>query len=173
MKKKIKANFKIIITIVITSIICISTTVYASYKYFAKDIGFTPKNENWQVDNLEDAVNDLYENKENNLVCNSYYTKEFVSSDEGNFYSKEIKIPTNVKKVYLNTIISTTYGSYGTSINFDDSLVQKEINTFCANAIICNVIEDYIVNVENQKNIKIDFPVNGSGKHFGYVRVCY
>ena len=96
--KKIKANFKIIITIVITAIICISTTVYASYKYFAKDIGFTPKNENWQVDNLEDAVNDLYENKENNLVCNSYYTKEFVSSDEGNFYSKEIKIPANVKK---------------------------------------------------------------------------
>ena len=24
---------------------------------------FTPKNENWQVDNLEDAVNDLYERK--------------------------------------------------------------------------------------------------------------
>ena len=59
------------------------------------------------------------------------------------------------------------------SINFDDSLVQKEINTFCANAIICDVIEDYIVNVENQKIIKIDFPVNGNGKHFGYVRVCY
>lgn len=173
MKKKIKANFKIIIAIVITAIICVSTTVYASYNYFAKDIGFTPKNENWQVDNLEDAVNDLYENKENNLVCNSYYTKEFVSSDEGNFYSKEIEIPANVKKVYLNTIISTTYGSYGTSINFDDSLFQKEINTFCASLIICNVIEDYIVNVENQKNIKIDFPVNGSGKHFGYVRVCY
>ena len=73
MKKKIKANFKIIIAIVITAIICISTTVYASYKYFAKDIGFTPKNENWQVDNLEDAVNDLYEIKnidyENGLEC--------------------------------------------------------------------------------------------------------
>ena len=63
MKKKIKANFKIIIAIVITAIICVSTTVYASYNYFAKDIGFTPKNENWQVDNLEDAVNDLYERK--------------------------------------------------------------------------------------------------------------
>lgn len=63
MKKKIKVNFKIIIAVIITAIICISTTVYASYNYFAKDIGFTPKNENWQVDNLEDAVNDLYERK--------------------------------------------------------------------------------------------------------------
>lgn len=173
MKKKIRINFKIIIAVIITAIICVSTTVYASYNYFAKDIGFTPKNENWQVDNLEDAINDLYENKENNLVCNSYHTGGFISSDEGNFYSKEIEIPTNVKKAYLNTIISTTWGSYGTNINVDDSLVQKESNTFCANAIICNVIENYVVNVENQKKIKIDFPVNGSGKHSGYIRVCY
>lgn len=37
---------------------CIS--VYAAYNYYAKDISFTPKNENWQVDNIEDAINDLY-----------------------------------------------------------------------------------------------------------------
>lgn len=41
---------------------CIS--VYAAYNYYAKDISFTPKNESWQVDNIEDAINDLYTNKD-------------------------------------------------------------------------------------------------------------
>ena len=53
--------------IIITSIICflISGTIgVVAYKAAAKDITFTPSNENWQVDNVEDAVNDLY-NKNN------------------------------------------------------------------------------------------------------------
>ena len=58
----IKNNIKVIIAVIITAIICVSTTVYA-YGQYAKDISFTPSTESWQVDNVEDAINDLYKMK--------------------------------------------------------------------------------------------------------------
>ena len=52
--------------IIITAIICflISGTVgVVAYKVGAGDVSFTPENENWQVDNVEEAMNDLYNEK--------------------------------------------------------------------------------------------------------------
>lgn len=41
-------------------IISMTISVYALIKYDSNSIGFKPKNSNWQVNNLEDAINDLY-----------------------------------------------------------------------------------------------------------------
>ena len=65
--------------IIITSIICflISGTIgVVAYKVGAGDVSFTPENENWQVDNVEDAVNDLYESY-NNVFETSIRTDSF------------------------------------------------------------------------------------------------
>lgn len=69
MKKFIKNNLKICLTIIITSIVCIGGTVYASVKYFANDISFTPKNSNWNVKNVGEALDALYNLALNNEVC--------------------------------------------------------------------------------------------------------
>ena len=56
-----KNNIKIIaITALITTLLVGGTCVVAA-TLTAKDIGFTSNNEGWQVNNVEDAVNDLYE----------------------------------------------------------------------------------------------------------------
>ena len=37
-----------------------STVVYAAYKYNANEVGYTPNNENFEVDNVESAIDELY-----------------------------------------------------------------------------------------------------------------
>lgn len=76
MKKFIKNNIKVFIATIISGIIFGGVGVYATSQYFAKDISFTPTNENFKkengelVDNVEDAINSLYNNIESDL-----YTK--------------------------------------------------------------------------------------------------
>ena len=62
-----------IITVLITAIITASVSVTA-VTLFAKDVGFTSTDEDWNVKNVEDAVNDLYELGNNKML------DEFVAS---------------------------------------------------------------------------------------------
>ena len=76
MKKFIKNNIKVFIATIISGIIFGGVGVYATSQYFAKDISFTPTNENFKkengelVDNVEDAINSLYNN-----IGSDLYTK--------------------------------------------------------------------------------------------------
>ena len=54
---------KRVLLITLGIILGTSVTVCA-YNYSAKDISFTPTNENWEVNNIEDAINDLYTNED-------------------------------------------------------------------------------------------------------------
>lgn len=56
MKKDIK---KYLIGIIIGLVIS-SASMVVAYSLNSSDVGFTPKNSNWQVSNVEEAVNDLY-----------------------------------------------------------------------------------------------------------------
>lgn len=55
MKKLIKNNLKVIITFIVTSIICISGTLFAAVKYQASQIGYKDDK------NVEEALNELYQ----------------------------------------------------------------------------------------------------------------
>ena len=46
----------------ILGLLVASTTVYAAYKYQAGEVGYTPSNSNFSVDNVEDAIEELYNN---------------------------------------------------------------------------------------------------------------
>ena len=54
-----KNNKKLLIGILIGMLMSVGV-VYASYKYQATDVGYTPSNSNFNVDNVEDAINELY-----------------------------------------------------------------------------------------------------------------
>lgn len=58
MKKLLKENLKIIIIIAITSVVATTTTIFA-YSLIAGEIGFTPHDNNWDVGDVEAALNDL------------------------------------------------------------------------------------------------------------------
>lgn len=65
--KFIKNNIKILIIIIITAILFSGLSIYATYTYLAKDIIYIPDNSNFKVNNVEDALNELYESVKTNI----------------------------------------------------------------------------------------------------------
>ena len=61
MKKIIKNNLKVFVAVVISGIIFGGIGVYAANTYLAHDISYTPSNENFDANNVEDALNELYD----------------------------------------------------------------------------------------------------------------
>ena len=76
MKKVVKENFKIIIIVVITAIVTSSITGVYAYSYAAKDIEYNPRDTSWNVNNVEDAIKSLKNDKGG--VSNNYSTNEQV-----------------------------------------------------------------------------------------------
>lgn len=66
MIKKVLKNrmFLIIITIILTA----GTTVFATIVYNANQIGYTPSDSTWNVNNVDTALNDLYNIQKNNSL---------------------------------------------------------------------------------------------------------
>lgn len=59
--KFIKENIIVIMIIIVVMIIVSGISVYATYMYFAKDVSYTK--DGTQVENVEQALNELYRNK--------------------------------------------------------------------------------------------------------------
>ena len=55
-------NKKMMLSFVLGGLIFSCITVYAAYKYQASEVGYTPSNSNFKVDNVEDAIEELYNN---------------------------------------------------------------------------------------------------------------
>ena len=80
MNKFIYSNLKIIIFVIISGILFTGIGVYATTKYLAKDISFNPKNESWNVTNVEEALDELYSNANKSIYI--YLRGESFSSSE-------------------------------------------------------------------------------------------
>jgi hypothetical protein len=58
-----KNNIKLFIGILIGLVFGVSAAVGATALYNSSEVGFTPTDSNWNVNNVEDAINDLYSDK--------------------------------------------------------------------------------------------------------------
>ena len=61
-----KKHYSIILFFIL-GVLVITSTVFA-YSYVASEIGYTPTDDNWDVDNTKDALDSLYENI-NSYIC--------------------------------------------------------------------------------------------------------
>ena len=77
MKRFIKNNLKVFVSIIISGIIFGGIGVYAANTYLAHDISYTPSNENFEVSNVEDALNELYGSRK--------YAKKQINENPENF----------------------------------------------------------------------------------------
>ena len=75
MKKLLKENLKIIIIVLITTIVASVTTIFA-YSLVAGDVGYTPHDTTWNVENVEAALNNL--NLRENQLDTNFSTDEQV-----------------------------------------------------------------------------------------------
>lgn len=77
MKKVLKSR---IFAFILGAIIFSGITSVAAYSIFANDIGYTPKDSTWEVNNIQDAVDDLF-NRVNitrfvDLTSNTSYSNQ-------------------------------------------------------------------------------------------------
>ena len=63
---------KTILTIIITITICFGGMVVASAIYYATDVSYTPTDSSWKVSNVNDALNELYNEKDKNMSSAAY-----------------------------------------------------------------------------------------------------
>ena len=75
MKELLKNNLKIIIIVLITAIVTSFTSIFA-YSLVAENVGFTPHDTTWHVENVEAALNNL--NLRENQLSTHYSTDEQV-----------------------------------------------------------------------------------------------
>jgi len=105
-------NNKILKTIILTSFawILISGTIgVVAIEMIAKEIKFEPTNSEWQVDNVEDAINDLYDSSLNSLNFNSMVLLWQNSDPTTAFASQTINLDLEAYDTIL-LVSRTTYG---------------------------------------------------------------
>ena len=118
-----KNNIKIIITIIICSIFFTGVTGYAVSQFYAKDIRFVSTNSNWNVDNVEDALNDLYLNSNKELAL-------VTSFSEGSKTTKEYTFTKDYDYIIISGSGVNNYNNAnaGIEITFNDEV--ELINEF-------------------------------------------
>lgn len=134
---------KLIFIIISICLVFSSISIFAAIKINSKDIGFTPKNSDWKVENVEEALNELYSNKtkENSnfvkdaLVVNVDYknTQNFIYginaqiTDEGFLFSGSNSIL--LKRFQSNTM---SYEAYFKPSAFEGAIMSSEETGGCA-----------------------------------------
>lgn len=125
MKKLLKENLKMFIAIIITAVVTTTTTIFA-YSLIAENVGFTPHDNTWNVQDVEAALNDL-NLRENQLSTHYSYDEQVVGRwvDGKPLYQKTIYLgnpPNDSTKTYQHNIadIDKVVNHYGFMISTND-----------------------------------------------------
>ena len=166
MKKFIKNNIKVFIATIISGIIFGGVGVYATSQHFAKDISFTPTNENFKkengesITNVEDALNELYDRK------NTYESAEVLFSKYNNGISSiSYKILKDYKKItcFVSGTRETVYGAIN---NCSLNLVKQVVGNGQGWQTKQSVYEEY--DVKKDTIITCEWSWHGSCIIIGY-----
>jgi len=165
---KSKTFKTIALTSIITTVLLGSIGV-AAYNVVAKEISFTPTNSNWQVDNVEDAVNDLYD--KSNMKTGELFL---------NFYGNINKLmennaPTNWAQQYYYNLDFSDIKSFKFGLEYTSTYAGEEFLNITDNksstkllSIISenNINESYSVDVNGSSdvNIRLGIPQVGNLK---------
>lgn len=140
MKKIIKNP---LLTFILGAIIFGGIGIVSAYTLFAGDIGYTPKDATWEVDNVKDAIDELYEKKDIKSGLAFLYTAKgdgLTLSHNYNPYSAYLDIYhldfTGIKSFIMSYSLTTTNTSYqrisfsnndGLNYQFNISVSNQEI----------------------------------------------
>ena len=138
----------------ITGLLITGTVVYAAYKYQASEVGYTPSNENFNVDNVEDAIEELYDN----ISGPTYIAPLSTDTHKGIIYLD----PTNLKKKCTSTEVNTNYTENGTNG------IPTGIKTGCMKWYVINDSEnDYIIILDHNTTAALAW--DNDGEYTSYI----
>ena len=58
--KKLEVKIKMVLVFVF-GLLCSGITAYAAYNYLASEVSYTPADKNWNVNSVEEALNELHD----------------------------------------------------------------------------------------------------------------
>lgn len=128
----IKKNIKTIISIIVTAIIFTGFSAYATTAYLAKDVSYI-KNDGTQI-NVEDALNELYNNYTSNHIEKGQITKTLPTSWKYETISFENEY-TQIPEVYYSYDAGKSGGSVYISQITTKSFEIGYANFFASNKI--------------------------------------
>ena len=140
MKKIIKDNLKFIVVVIITSVVTSVTSIFA-YSLLAENVGFTPKDTTWNVQDVEAALNNLnLRTKE----LTSIYTFEEIEvgrwTDGKKVYQKVIK------NTSLTKITAQSWTSYADVSDLNiESVVKGHFGRYRSDGTVSDVMNDVSV----------------------------
>ena len=120
----------------------------------ANDIKYTPNDSNWNVENVEEAINDLYKNR--NEINNFKGEFRLSAYDESNNNAKESYVDINVNN-YKN--LKITISDLLTGENYS-SYYECKVYGDNTEILSINEIKTYEINVEQYSNIRIYYKEN-------------
>lgn len=174
MKKLIKDNIKVFISIIITSILCISGTVYATTKYLASDIIYKDKT-------VENALDELYEQSGINLIATGEleFLSNLTTTDLNMKLENEkyLSLENNTFTVLQDGVYLISYALGSNEYKYMSQNIRKIYNTIHINVYINDGLIDSIFahadsfetnyQIKNlNKGDKINVKVQGNGGSF-------
>lgn len=150
-----------IFTFIMGLFIAGSITGVAAYNYNAKQISYTPKDSNWNVNNVESAINDL---KKNCTTNPSFETDEKYTQTAT--YGSAANLSYNISKgSYL--VLATNIGSYGSNSSSAKTYTTSTLTPNIQNGS-CTLIDSKLISGSGY------VPYTGSWYHtYGYHQVIY
>lgn len=172
-----------IFTFILGAVIFSGITGVAAYSILASDIGYTPKDSSWEVNNVKDAIDDLYTKSKNVKKISCLYisgTKGQIGSkyicDPGdgvarNFYI--LKVNTNNVEMIMESNLSDTVGNQVTmtwndAIAFFTTGAGKDIKTSWENIESIDLPEaQTIANASNMTGWNVTTATSDNWSYFG------
>ena len=155
MKKIIKSR---VFAFVLGAIIFSGITGVAAYTIFASDIGYTPKDTAWEVDNVKDAIDELYEKK---TTLNLIYSDLPTSA-----YDATITRTTNLnpgKYLLIVTMASSEGFERTLSVNVNNAVVSNVLLNHHQFIGTTNVnMYHAILNVSEKNDVAITLTPSGN-----------
>ena len=143
--------------LIIGIIIAGSIGVFA-YSYKASDISYTPKDKDWNVKTVQEAITDLYENKTDPTLVYSYYPESY------NDYqlSKSVNLESGKYLLIINMSNSEGFNNI-LNVNVENATVEKTLVNYnkivgSTNINVYHAIID--VKEENDVNIILNQNIN-------------
>ena len=145
-------KIKIGLIIIITAIISISSSIYAATIFFAKDIKFISKNDDFQSTNVEDALNEIYEKSENpNITTGESFliiagTSGYEISNNGNNFSGYLTLVnldfSNILRFNYSYDLSTTNSIYQFARFYDSNKEYLKLSLTSSGTFEVNKMSD-------------------------------
>ena len=121
---------KLIIAFILGGVVFGSITGVIALSYTAKDVTYTPSDNSWNVDNVEDAIKDLKVYKDIGDFNKTNFGDTVINNSYGNGSLKTTSLELEPGNYLINVVAADAFGSSDATLrNSEDNSINIECNS--------------------------------------------